>query len=363
MKTFDLTTPALIVDYEKLIKNIEEMANFAKKYNKKLRPMIKTHKSIELAKIQEDFGISGIQCAKLSEAEVFADAGFDDIFISSEIVDTEKLKRAKNLNKKVKKLILSVDSIEGIRKISEVFDDEKTYVRIEINSGHNRCGINPEDVLSLYKEIKKSKNIIFDGVFTHGGHVYKVKSEDEREKFSFEEASAVLEAKRILEEGGIKCETISIGSTPSVFISGKIDGITEIRPGNYVFYDYKQVSLGVASLDRCALFVLSQVISKPDNFRAYIDAGAKVLGLDYLEIENEKIYGYLLDEPQTKLFSLSEEHGWLKLKENSKIKIGDKLKIVPIHSCITMSNFDYFYMVRGDEVIGKYKVDARGKFE
>lgn len=363
MKIFDLTTPSLIVDYDKLIKNIEEMANFAKIHNKKLRPMIKTHKSVEIAKIQESFGISGIQCAKLSEAEIFADASFDDIFISSEIVDIEKLKRAKILNGKVKKLILSVDSQIGIRMIDEVFYDEKIFVRIEINSGHNRCGVKPEEILSLIKEIEKSKNIIFDGVFTHGGHVYRAKSEEEREKYSLEEANEVLKAKRILEESGIKCDTVSIGSTPSVFISGKVEGITEIRPGNYVFYDFKQVNLGVTSLDRCALYVLSQVISKPDYSRAYIDAGAKVLGLDFLEIENEKIYGYLLDEPQTKIHSLSEEHGWLKLKKDSNIKIGDKLKIIPVHSCITMSNFDYFYMVKEDEVIGKYRVDARGKFE
>lgn len=362
MKTFDLTTPALIVDYEKLIKNIEEMANFAKKYNKNLRPMIKTHKSIEIAKIQESFGITGIQCAKLSEAEIFS-SNFDDIFISSEIVDTEKLIRVRKLSKKIKKLILAVDSIYGVNKIGEVFDDDKVYLRIEIDSGHHRCGVKAEDAITIYKEIQKYPNLIFEGVFTHGGQVYSSKSKEEREKFSYEEANEVLKAKKILEENKVKCEVISIGSTPSVFISSKVEGITEIRPGNYVFYDYKQVSLGVASLERCALFVLSQIISKPDNFRAYIDAGAKVLGLDYLEIENEKIYGYLLDEPQTRLFSLSEEHGWLKLKENSKIKIGDKLKIVPIHSCITMSNFDYFYMVRGDEVIGKYKVDARGKFE
>ncbi|MCX8095790.1 MAG: alanine racemase [Caldisericia bacterium] len=363
MKIEDLTTPALIVDYEKLMKNIEEMSNFAKSYKKNLRPMIKTHKSIYIAKIQKDFGISGIQCSKLSEGEVFAEEGFDDIFISSEIVDYDKLKRAKVLNKKVKKLILAVDSIEGIRKIDEIFDSEKIFVRIEINSGHNRCGIKPQDVLFLYKEIEKSKNIIFDGVFTHGGQVYKAKNKEEREKYSLEEANGVLEAKRILEKSGIKFETVSIGSTPSVFISGKIDGITEIRPGNYVFYDYKQVNLGVISIERCALFVLSQVISKPDESRAYIDAGAKVLGLDFLEIENEKNYGYILDEPQTKLFSLSEEHGWLKLTQKSKIKIGDKLKIIPVHSCITMSNFDYFYMVKGSDVIGKYKVDARGKFE
>lgn len=361
-KIFDLPTPNILIDYEKLKRNIEEMANFANKYNKKLRPMIKTHKSIEIAKIQESFGISGIQCAKLSEAEVFADAGFLDIFISSEIVDSEKLKRAKKLSKRVKKLILSVDSIDGIRRVAEIFDDNVVFLRIEIDSGHHRCGIDPNDTLILYREIEKYPNLKFEGIFTHGGQVYSSKNREDREKLSLQEANEILKAKKILEENNIKCEVVSIGSTPSVFISGKVDGITEIRPGNYVFYDLKQVNLGVQEIDRCSLYVLSQVISVKKD-RAYIDAGAKVLGLDFLDINQEKIYGYILDLPKSKLFSLSEEHGWIQLSEDSKIDIGDKIKIIPVHSCITMSNFDFFYMVKEDEVIGKYKVDARGKFE
>lgn len=363
MKIKDLLTPQIIVDKDKLIKNIEEMANFSKIYNKNLRPMIKTHKSIEIAKIQRDYGISGIQCAKLSEAEIFAEGGFDDIFISSEIVDEEKLKRAKVINKKVKKLILSVDSIEGIRRIGDVFDDEKIFVRIEIDSGHNRCGVKPEDVLILYSELKNYENLIFEGVFTHGGHVYYSKTKEEREIASFKEGEAVLKAKKILEESGARCEVVSVGSTPSVFISGKMEGITEIRPGNYVFYDYKQINLGVQNIDRCALFVLAQVISKKDSKRAYIDAGAKVLGLDHLIFDNEKNYGYVLEHPNAKIHSLSEEHGWLKIDESVNIKIGEKIRIIPIHSCIVMGNFDYFYMVQGDEVLGKYKIDARGMFE
>lgn len=362
MEIFDLSTPNILIDYDKLLRNIEEMANFAKKHNKKLRPMIKTHKSIEIAKIQKSFGISGIQCAKLSEAEIFADAGFDDIFISSEIIDIEKLRRAKKLNKKIKKLILSVDSIEGIKRVAEVFQDEEVYLRVEIDSGHHRCGIKPQDILVLYREIEKYQNLKFEGIFTHGGQVYSSKNREDRERLSYEEANEVLKAKRILEENNIKCEVVSIGSTPSVFYSGKIDGITEIRPGNYVFYDFKQVNLGVQDIERCALLILSQVISKQEN-RAYIDAGSKVFGLDFLEIDHQKIYGYILDSPKSKLFALSEEHGWIIINEDSKINIGDKIKIIPVHSCITMSNFDHFYMVKGSEVIGKYKVDARGKFE
>jgi D-serine deaminase-like pyridoxal phosphate-dependent protein len=359
----EIETPCIIVDYEKLIKNIEEMSNFAKVYNKNLRPMIKTHKSIEIAKIQKDYGIIGIQCAKLSEAEIFASYGFDDIFISSEIVDDLKIIRAKNLSRKIKKLILAVDSIYGVKKLGENFKDGKIFVRIEIDSGHHRCGIKADDVLTLYKEIEKYPGLIFEGVFTHGGQVYSSKSKEERESFSYDEANEVLKAKKILEENNIKCEVVSIGSTPSAFIGGKVEGITEIRPGNYVFYDYKQVKLGVVKIDRVSLFVLTQVISKPDKDRIIVDAGIKSLSLDNIIEDEEKIYGYILEHPNAKIYNLSEEHGWVKIKEDSKIDIGDKIKIIPVHSCLIMSNFDNFYLVKGNEVLAKYNIEARGKFE
>jgi len=363
MKLEEIETPSIVIDYERLVKNIEEMANFAKKFSKKLRPMIKTHKSIEIAKIQEKYGISGIQCAKLSEAQIFAEANFKDIFISSEIVDRVKLEKAKNLLKKVEKLILAVDSIEGVRAIGEVFKDEKVYVRIEINSGHNRCGIKPQDTLTLYREIEKYPNLIFDGVFTHGGHSYYAKSEEERKEASLKEAEEVLKAKRILNENGIKCENVSVGSTPSVFFSGRVDGVTEIRPGNYVFYDYKQVKLQVTNFDSVSLFVISQVISKPELDRFIIDAGSKVLSLDYVLDGDEKVYGYILEYPQAKIYNLSEEHGWVKIEESSKIKIGEKITIIPVHACLVISNFNYFYFVKDNQVLGKYNIEARGKFE
>ncbi len=359
----DLETPNIIVDYEKLIKNIEEASILAKTFNKNLRPMMKTHKSVEIAKIQEKYGINGIQCAKLSEAQVFSENGFKDIFVSSEIVDEKKLIYAKKLSKKVEKLILSVDSVEGIRRISDVFNDEKIYIRIEINSGHNRCGIKSEDVLILYRELEKNKNLIFDGVFTHGGHSYYSKDKIQRKEAALKEAEEVLRAKKILNENGIKCDSVSVGSTPSFIFSLKIDGITEVRPGNYVFYDLKQVKLGVIKLDRVSLFVLSQVISKPDDNRAFIDAGAKVLSMDYLSFDNEKIYGYIIDHPDIDITNLSEEHGWLKIKERTKINIGDKLKIIPVHSCLVINNFDHFYLVKGEEVLKKVDIEARGKFE
>lgn len=363
MKIIDISTPNVLVDYEKLIKNIEEMSNFAKVYGKNLRPMIKTHKSVEIAKIQQKYGITGIQCAKLSEAEVFSDNGLDDIFISSELVDCIKLERAKKLSKILNKLILAVDSLEGIRNLSEVFKDEKIYVRIEIDSGHHRCGVKTEDVLKIYREIEKYPNIIFEGVFTHGGQVYSSKNKEQREEFSYNEANEVLKAKKILEENNIKCETVSIGSTPSAFIGGKIDGITEIRPGNYVFYDYKQVKLGVTKLDRVSLFVISQVISRPEKDRVLIDAGSKVLSLDYILEGDEKVYGYILEHPNAKIYNLSEEHGWVRINEDSKIKIGDKITIIPVHSCLVINNFDYFYFIKESEIIEKIKIDARGLFE
>lgn len=363
MKIEEICTPAVLVNYEKLIKNIEEMSNLAKIYNKNLRPMIKTHKSIEIAKIQKEYGANGIQCAKLFEAEVFASLGFDDIFISSEIVDDCKLNRAKNLLKKLKKLILATDSVYGIEKIAKIFENENIFVRIEIDSGHHRCGVEPKGVLKLYREIEKYPNIIFEGVFTHGGQVYQSNSKEQRIKFSFDEANEVLKAKKILEENNIKCDVVSIGSTPSAFIGVKIDGITEIRPGNYVFYDYKQVKLGVTKLDRLSLFVRSQVISKPEKNRVVIDAGSKALSLDYVLENGKKVYGYILEYPNAKIYNLSEEHGWVEVKEDTEINIGEKVTIIPVHACLVMNNFDHFYLLKENQTYLKYNIEARGKFE
>jgi len=236
-------------------------------------------------------------------------------------------------------------------------------VRIEIDSGHHRCGVKAEDVLKIYREIEKYPNIIFEGVFTHGGQVYSSKNKEQREEFSYNEANEVLKAKKILEENNIKCETVSIGSTPSAFIGGKIDGITEIRPGNYVFYDYKQVKLGVTKLDRVSLFVISQVISRPEKDRVLIDAGSKALSLDYILEGDEKVYGYILEHPNAKIYNLSEEHGWVRINEDSKIKIGEKITIIPVHSCLVINNFDCFYFIKESEIIEKIKIDARGMFE
>jgi len=361
MEIKDIDTPFVYVDLEKLEENIRDMANFSKESGVSLRPMVKTHKSIWIGKLQENYGIDGIQCAKIGEAEVFSDGGFKDIFISSEIIGKTKLNRLLNLSKKLEKLIVAVDSIEGIRALSETFKEGKIFVRIEIDSGHNRCGVKPEDVVVLAKEIERYDSLILDGVFTHGGQVYSSKDEDDLRKKSLEEAEGVLKAKRVLEDMRFNVNTVSVGSTPSVKISGKVDGITEIRPGNYVFYDMKQVLLGVIPIDRVSLYIVSTVISRPDKDRIIVDAGAKTLSLDSVVLDGEKVHGFIPKYPEARIFRLSEEHGWIKIPETYPIKIGDRLKIIPAHSCLVINNFDEIYGVRNGNVERIIKIDARGK--
>ena len=254
-----------------------------------------------------------------------------------------------------------MDSIEGIRALSETFKEGKFFVRIEIDSGHNRCGVKPEDVVVLAKEIERYDSLILDGVFTHGGQVYSSKDEEDLRKKSLEEAEGVLKAKRILEDMGFNVNTVSVGSTPSVKISGKVKGITEIRPGNYVFYDMKQVLLGVIPIDRVSLYIVSTVISRPDKDRIIVDAGAKTLSLDSVVLDGEKVHGFIPKYPEARIFRLSEEHGWIKIPETYPIKIGDRLKIIPAHSCLVINNFDEIYGVRNGNVERIIKIDARGK--
>lgn len=363
MKIHDIDTPFVYVDLNKLERNIGDMAEFAKENNLSLRPMVKTHKSIFIGKLQERYGIDGIQCAKIGEAEVFSEGGFEDIFISSEIIGETKLRRLHNLSKRIKKLIVAVDSIEGIRFLSDEFGMDRIHVRIEIDSGHGRCGVKPEDAVVLAKEIEKHDSLILDGVFTHGGQVYHAKDKEDLKRKALEEAEGVIKAKKILEDKGIKIKTVSIGSTPSVKISGKVKGVTEIRPGNYVFYDMKQVLLGTVPINRVSLGVVTTVISRPTDERIIVDAGAKTLSLDSVIINGEKVYGFIPDYPEAKIFALSEEHGWIKIPRDYPIKIGDRLKIIPAHSCLVINNFDEIYGVRRGEVEKVIKIDAKGKIK
>jgi D-serine deaminase-like pyridoxal phosphate-dependent protein len=354
----ELDTPVLLLDLDRLEANIERMAALARTHGVKLRPHVKTHKSIPIARMQIAAGAVGLTAAKLDEAEVFASAGFDDLFVAYELVTAAKLKRATALAGRVR-LAFGVDSLEGIEMAAAAARDAGTTlrVRIEIDSGLHRCGVPAEEAAPLAQHIAARPELELEGVFTHAGHAYAAESPGELDRIGQEEAQSVLRAAELI--GSVN--VVSVGNTPTAARSMAQSGVTEARPGNYVFYDAMQVALGAAAQDDCALTVAATVISRPEPGRAVVDAGAKTLGLDRGAHGSSSLphYGSLVGTDGA-LVRLSEEHGVLELPPSSGLGVGGAVRILPNHACAVANLADGYAVVRADRVVDWWPIDAAG---
>lgn len=374
MKIQDLKTPALILDYDILEKNIKRMQQKADENNVKLRPHIKTHKCTEIARLQVKSGAIGITASTIQEVYSFAHAGFSDITWAFPL-NPSYLEEVFSILKKIN-LGLLIDSIEAFEIIENKSKSTgiKPAIWLEIDSGQHRSGIDftSKKAQELANRILKSKHINFVGLLTHAGHAYNAQSVEEVKKIAIEEQEIILNAKEILFNG--LPINASIGSTPTISLADRIKNIDEIRPGNYVFYDYSQVLLGSCKVEDCALSVLSTIVSinKQAN-RLIIDAGALSLSKDTgpPQFKNYSSYGMI----HTDLFSkninqnlritnLTQEHGIVACSDESSVieryKYGDKVRILMNHSCLTTSLFDFYYIVSGDKVIDRWEI-LRGR--
>ncbi len=352
-----MDTPCVVVDINRLRYNIEDMASFASSRGLKLRPHIKAHKTVEIAHMQIDAGASGITVSKLGEAEVMFKAGIVDILLAYPLIGPEKLTRARALLQAGCRLSFVVDSVEGAQALSQLNAASSVDVLVEVDSGLERCGLLPGRGLVEYCcWLVQQPGIRLRGILTHAGHVYACSNAAEVEKIGKNEGSVMVAAADSLRQAGIDVEVVSIGATPTVKHGGLIPGVTEIRPGNYVFYDAMQVALGVVPLERCSLAVESTVVSRPTPQRAVIDAGAKVLALDTGAHGNKLLSGHgILPNPSWKLTRLSEEHGII---EGATLPgIGEKVKIVPNHACPVVNLTDELLLSDGNI----WQVAARGK--
>ncbi len=364
MNINDIDTPALLIEKAKIKDNIIKMQNLCNQKGVKLRPHIKTHKMPSIARMQVEAGASGIAVAKLSEAEIFASEGFDDIQIANIIIGDKKIERLFHLNNKVRELSVSVDSFEVVSQLNKRFQNsgKEMNVMIEIDSGLGRSGLKEKaEIFKLAKAIEECNGLKFKGILTHAGQVYSANTFDEIRDIAKYEVSFMIDIAEFLRNNGIDTLIVSIGSTPAAIAYDLLNGITEIRPGNYVFYDMIQVSLGTAKLNECALSVISTVISKPSNDRVIIDAGSKALHTDKGAHGNDKIktYGYVLNKTCS-ILRLSEEHGFI-FHNGEEFKIGEKVRIIPNHACAVCNLFDFAYLIEENEVKERIEVSARGK--
>jgi D-serine deaminase-like pyridoxal phosphate-dependent protein len=360
MHLYDLDTPALIVDLDRLERNIARMAQIAREGGKQLRPHIKTHKTPEIARMQVEAGADGLTVAKLGEAEEMAKAGFDNIFIANQIIGEGKVRRLLSLLRTCR-VMTGVDSIEGAEELSKLAEREGTpvSVRLEVDTGVHRAGVRSiEETIALGQRIAEMPGLIMEGIFTHEGHTYRGTPAD-RTLNTIQAAEKMRLAANGLRSVGLPVASVSVGSTPGALAMSRQEGITELRPGTYVFYDQVQMMCGTP-VDDCALTVLTTVISRPEEGVAIIDAGSKTLSGDHGQERSR--YGYVTDDPAIMIDWVNEEHGHLDLKESGlSLKIGQKLRVIPYHVCPCVNLHETLYAVRGERVEAVWKITARGK--
>jgi D-serine deaminase-like pyridoxal phosphate-dependent protein len=358
----ELDTPALRIDLDKMDRNLEEMAALARQHGVKLRPHTKTHKMPEIARRQVALGAVGLTVAKLGEAEVMARAGLRDLFVCYPLVGEHKLRRLRELAREAN-IMTIVESAEGAQGLSDALMGESRPldVLIDLEVGYGRVGVLEERAADLAQLISGLPGLRLMGVCIHEGNVYGEPDPDCRAQLARAQVERMLGIARDLSSRGHNIEIISCGSTPGARFTMAVEGITELRPGNYVFYDAMQVALGTIEADRCAMSVLTTVISHQEPGRAVIDAGAKALALDKGFGIAAESHGIVRGRPGIIVERLSEEHGWLKLRDGETIEIGDRLEVIPNHACVVTNLFNEVAVTRGDEVADTWQVAARGK--
>jgi D-serine deaminase-like pyridoxal phosphate-dependent protein len=356
-------TPYLLIDGPKMERNIRKMADVARENGVTLRPHVKTHKIPGIAREQLEAGAAGITVAKVSEAEVMADGGMEDVFIAYPLVTEAKIRQAIRLGERVR-LVVGVDSLEGARRLSAVAEDRTLEVRLEVDTGLRRTGVPYDEAVGLAGEIAGMENLDLTGIYTYRGAVLGGSKTLELEKAGLEEGQIMVSLADQMRERAIGVDDVSVGSTPTAEHVAKVDGVTEIRPGTYVFYDRMQARLDACSLDECAAVVVCTVVSRPAPDLVVIDGGSKTFATDVgpgaepLYLEG---YGHVVGYPHAVLERLTEEHGMLSVDEDCDLEVGDTLQIIPNHICSTVNLHDEVYLVGEDGGVEETRVAARGK--
>lgn len=357
-----MITPYVHVNMNQVKENINSMITSLSEKNISHRPHVKPHKSVRLAKLQIASGAAGITCASLSELEVMAKGGINNILLAFPLIGEDQWEKLYQiLNEYQFNFTTLVDSKTGLKGLSQVGKrlKRKISILVDIDSGGHREGIQPDQVLEFTQQVLKEEWLHFKGIFTYYGHIYQYEQSEHKE-VTKEEANILIEQKKKLEDNGIEVEVLSGGSTVSSMNPEQLVGITESRAGNYIFYDMNAVHLGIIGVDKCALRVVSKVISTPIPGKATIDAGSKALSTDLPLKGNE--YGYIINQPELKLIKLNEEHGFIEYDPKKvNVSVGDRVEIIPNHACVVPNLFNKIFLFEDNQLVDSISVDARGR--
>lgn len=365
----EVKTPSLILDLGRVRSNASRIKNVAHSNKVRLRPHIKTHKCIEVARIQTEGFDGAITVSTLAEARAFAANGFTDITYALPI-EPGKFASASEIFRGGVKLNLLTDDLGTAKALDEAAGTAGTPfdVFVKIDCGTHRVGVEPDSEMAVMipRFISDAQNIHFAGILTHAGHSYDVRTVEEIKAVARYERDVMVELAARLRAMGIDVPTVSIGATPTINHVDHLEGIDEVRPGNYIFFDNFQATLGSCSFEDTALTVLAAVIHKDlSHKKIVIDAGGIAMSKDRgpVGLDPQCGYGRVLDlegnDTGMRLTTLSQEHGvisdvdetWL-----SKLKVGDRLRILANHSCMTAAQHTHYNILENGEIVDRWEI-------
>jgi D-serine deaminase-like pyridoxal phosphate-dependent protein len=357
----EVVTPALVVDHPRLLTNIEEMGGRARSLGVALRPHAKTHKSPAIAALQREHGASGLTVATLAEAEGFAAEGIDDLVVTAPPVGDWRLDRLLALAHRVR-IRVAVDNTQVVAALDDAC--RRAGVEIgylwEVDCGVGRFGTPPGAPTAdpIARAVSQTGHASFDGLLTFGGHAYGARDRSGIVAAAHDEQDAIAQSVEALAGHGIEAGVRSVGSTPTSHAMESAEGITEIRPGNYVFYDATQVALGLVPLERCALSILATVTSRPAPDRLILDSGSKALAAETLSTLTTG-FGVVEGHPELRVVRLYEEQAIVHADEPSDIPVGARLRIVPNHACAAANLHSEMLVVEGEEIVDVWPITTR----
>ena len=357
----ELETPAALVDLDRMEANLERVATYAATHRLAWRPHVKTHKVPGLAARQLRAGAHGLTVATPGEAEVMATVA-DDILLAYPVFGESKLRRLMALPESVR-LTVGLDSREALQGLDGAARDtgRRVGVLVELDLGMHRVGVqSPAEAVALAREVELGQGTEFRGVMFYPGHIRGRVEGQDRE---LEELSAALAPYlEALDAAGLAARTVSGGSTPTLWRSHEVRGMNEIRPGTGIFNDRTTAAIGACSWDECAYSVLATVVSTSVPGQAVVDAGAKALAKEEFSGAGGG-YGALLDRPEVTVKSLSEEHGILDLSRTGWTpRVGEMVRVVPNHVCVSVNLQERIWGVRSDEVVDQWEVVGRRRY-
>jgi D-serine deaminase-like pyridoxal phosphate-dependent protein len=359
--TAAIETPALLLHLDVVERNLARMAERARRLGVTLRPHAKTHKCPELGQRQLVHGAAGLTVATLAEAEAFVKAGVTDVTWAFPI-DPTHVAHARQLARRATLRVVT-DDLETARALAHT----GLHVWLKVDCGYHRAGVDPMSsyAMEVARELAREDGLVFDGLLSHSGHAYQTSGREEAAAVAEGERETMVRFAHRLRVGGVTVRGISVGSTPAMAAAEDLTGVTEARPGNYIFYDRTMVLIGCCEPEEIGVTVLASVVShQPGAGHFVVDAGALALSKDAgpAHLGLPPAFGAVRGHPELTIASLSQEHGVVRGSPEhlaGRFPVGARLEIEPNHSCLTVAQHDEYQVIRDGRVIDRWRIARR----